>query len=225
MDRHFLVDKGLVVDAQQDWEMLKPLVGVAHWCVVTRALNSTDICFDRPVQPHSKILVGEVLPSGQLHYGPVTLASSELAAMAELPFMDLRTGWTVPKNGDEPSNPTVLKCTAFRVDKSFRLVRGFIPIIEAKSDLPIHHMHVHWCTNNAYFRFKEKNPEAPCVPPSFDPERDKTQCHSTIFTFTPGVEPMLFPEDAGIPIGEGPDELGYVILETHYDNFNFISGR
>ena len=236
------VATGFEPDAQQDWRILDSGVGFGR---AQRRLVSTDTCNDRDVplrgtQAHIVVAAGIGDPadlpksataalSGPARWGArdvdLHATAAELEAAARPPqggHQDLLMDVDVPA-----TERTTVFCKAFRVDQRFGAIIGIVPLIRAKEDLPIHHLHVHWCSDNAYFSSFEKVRECEEYPPSFDPDLSKTGCVGQIFTFTSGGTPLLMPPGVGLPIGTGSAgvEVGYIILEAHYDNVDLIEGR
>ena len=155
--------------------------------------------------------------------GPENVLTGAVEAQAGAPgaagqavvYRDYRFDETIP-----PRETTVI-CRAFTLDATFPAVVAVEPVIEQKDH--VHHLHAHWCHKNAYFDsfvIPEGSARGArgCTPPSYDPDRAKTQCIGQAFTFTPGVQRVLFPPRTGLPIGTGSGELMHVILEIHYDN-------
>eukprot|EP00939_MAST-03C_sp_MAST-3C-sp1_P004101 g4101.t1 len=124
-----------------------------------------------------------------------------------------------------PTKETTLYCRGFRVDEG-PMITMVEPIITNPDH--VHHMHIHWCSGNDYFR-KFEGKSATCRPPSFNQDQEKVQCRGSIYTFVPGNAELAFPPNAGLPSGfstgkSDKDAVKFIIMEIHYDNPKHLPG-
>ena len=126
-----------------------------------------------------------------------------------------------------PATETYQVCRAFTLDTAFRSVVAIGPLVEQRAH--VHHMVAHWCRQNEYFDSFVLPPGStagapPCVGPSTNFDRGKTQCTGAIFAYTPGTQEVRFPAGTGLPVGTGQGELQHIILNVHYNNPTLVRG-
>jgi hypothetical protein len=124
---------------------------------------------------------------------------------------DLTTPFKMPHTG------TNILCTAYDLKKmKGKTIIGADPVISGvASNNRIHHMVLHLCKNNRHFKHQMKHPKTACAPPSFLPN---SGCVGGIWGYQPGEGRTVYPEGVGMKVGDGEDEVQYLIMEQHYDN-------
>ncbi|ESO92748.1 hypothetical protein LOTGIDRAFT_120180 [Lottia gigantea] len=94
-------------------------------------------------------------------------------------------------------------------------------IIQKENEGIVHHIEVFHCFGN--------NPVKPYSGPKvpegkMDPNSDLARCKNVMGAWAMGAEPIIYPEEAGSPIG-GKDFSHYVLLEVHFHNPHLQTGH
>ncbi|KAF0308702.1 Dopamine beta-hydroxylase [Amphibalanus amphitrite] len=98
--------------------------------------------------------------------------------------------------------------------------RQYEAVVDAGNEDLVHHMEVFHCEAPVAQRIPRY--EGPCHAPDRPPAVD--QCKRVLAAWAMGADPLVYPEEAGLPIG-GPDFNPYVMLEVHYNNPNLKKGH
>jgi hypothetical protein len=94
------------------------------------------------------------------------------------------------------------------------------PLVEAGNDGLLHHIVVYLC-NQWDTSIKAKEGER-CYHNNMPP--NVTVCDSVIFGYAVGMQELVFPENAGYPVGR-PNDPKFMYLEVHYDNPQIRKGE
>ncbi|XP_064622631.1 DBH-like monooxygenase protein 1 homolog [Lineus longissimus] len=93
------------------------------------------------------------------------------------------------------------------------------PLVESGNDGLLHHIVVYLC-NQWETSIKSKAGER-CYHNNMPP--NVTVCDSVIFGYAVGMRELVFPENAGYPVGR-PHDPKFMYLEVHYDNQQMLEG-
>ncbi|KAI8852894.1 PHM/PNGase F domain-containing protein [Chytridium lagenaria] len=123
---------------------------------------------------------------------------------------DLRTFEIRMPNVTIPARSTSYICSHFSMpaDTKYHVIR----VEGLPASKYIHHMIVYGCT-------------APPVAPArdgdmYDCAKMDSSCGEFTFSWVPGSSGYIYPAEAGVPIGTGPNANRHFSLQVHYDNPN-----
>ncbi|XP_043230467.1 dopamine beta-hydroxylase-like isoform X1 [Amphibalanus amphitrite] len=122
-----------------------------------------------------------------------------------------------------PDQETTYWCTVHRLPAALARKHHIIQyeaVVDAGNEDLVHHMEVFHCEAPVAQRIPRY--EGPCHAPDRPPAVD--QCKRVLAAWAMGADPLVYPEEAGLPIG-GPDFNPYVMLEVHYNNPNLKRGH
>nr|XP_039269063.1 DBH-like monooxygenase protein 1 homolog [Styela clava]XP_039269064.1 DBH-like monooxygenase protein 1 homolog [Styela clava] len=130
-------------------------------------------------------------------------------------FEVLATEFTIP------SEDTYYNCKLYKLPDfgGKQHIVKWEPIIQAGNELHVHHMIVYRC-GDMLENESELGQDARCYSSNM---AHFATCSVIILEWAVGAGAMIYPEEAGFPVG-GPEDPVYIQLETHYDNPNILSG-
>uniref|UniRef100_A0A915KXG4 Tyramine beta-hydroxylase n=1 Tax=Romanomermis culicivorax TaxID=13658 RepID=A0A915KXG4_ROMCU len=130
------------------------------------------------------------------------------------------------KNISIPPVETTYWCTVQRLPRMFRQkhhIVKFEAVVTPENVGIVHHMEVYHCDPDQTEKLiRVPKFDGPCTPDTL-PEQAKF-CRKVIGAWAMGAKAFDYPNIAGIPFG-GPNYFPFVMIEIHYNNFQFRRGR
>ncbi|CAK9027003.1 Tyramine beta-hydroxylase [Durusdinium trenchii] len=179
--------------------------------------------------------VQEVVDTHQLHWVPTTLQFADGLTKADVNLRNVCRAWFEDPRAvlaDHPENQKLLEqlgghdeknpyvCGMFDLSQmlpsdlsidSKHHVAMFSPVLDPNSVQYVHHMILYAC-DDGVFQHLQVIPECESMPPG---------CNQMKWPWAVGSEPIVFPAEAGMPMGEGKK---WFALQMHYYNPSLDTG-